>query len=254
MTTGQQNTDPYAFCAQFVYQTDPDRFADIMTLDLNARKVLFAGFAFSYEIAKAAVASNEPHLCAMRLEWWRQEITRAAEHEAAPDHEISAALAPYLCPSSLVALCDVITARDWDVFESGFENTGALEQYLERSMGQLYRALALMLGADGDEAARYGAIVGLQRWLYAASSWQARGRKAWGGDEPEDALALRDKYLVKIKRLNKIKLGKALCLDRHRVRHDLRRLARSDILEVRPFPAPNAARVALYRMRASLGF
>ena len=63
-------------------ETDPDRSIAASFAPREARADLFALYAFNAELARVAELVSEPGLGAIRLQWWREAIERAANGEA----------------------------------------------------------------------------------------------------------------------------------------------------------------------------
>ena len=61
---------------------DPDRSLAASFAPREARADLFALIAFNVELARIAEIVTEPGLGAIRLQWWREAIDRAAKGEA----------------------------------------------------------------------------------------------------------------------------------------------------------------------------
>ena len=66
---------------------DPDRFASVMAAQPGDRARLATLYAANLEIARAALASAEPLISQMRLQWWTDQIAAivAGQTPAAPN-------------------------------------------------------------------------------------------------------------------------------------------------------------------------
>ena len=57
---------------------DPDRALSALFAPRDARSDLFALYAFNVELARIAEQVSEPHLGAIKLQWWRDAVDQAA--------------------------------------------------------------------------------------------------------------------------------------------------------------------------------
>jgi phytoene synthase len=129
---------------------DPDRALAALFAPRAARADLFALCAFNVELARIAEQVSEPELGAIRLQWWREALERAAKGEAT-GHPVTDALGATLArrklsPERIEALID---ARSFDVATKIMPDWNALEAYLRDTAGALFALGAECLGACG---------------------------------------------------------------------------------------------------------
>ena len=129
---------------------DPDRALAALFAPREARGDLFALCAFNVELARIAEQVSEPELGAIRLQWWREALERAAKGEAT-GHPVADALGVTLAqgklsPERIAALID---ARFFDVATKIMPDGSALEAYLRDTAGALFALSAESLGAGG---------------------------------------------------------------------------------------------------------
>lgn len=181
-------------CADLIQRGDPDRFAALMAMPRRARADLLPLFALNLEVARAPWVSQQPMICEMRLQWWRDVIAEPAPRA----HEVAAPLHDLIARKSLpVALLDrMIAARIWDIYSDPFEDEPAFWRYLDDTSGGLYWASALILGG-GDEAAvrSIGIAAGLANYLRAVPELEKRGRRPLVDGRPEAVRDLAQKAL-----------------------------------------------------------
>ena len=79
-------TEPYRapeashrFVLDTVRAADRDRFLAALFAPEPARRGLLALLAFDHELARTPAVTREPMLARIRLEWWREAVTEAAE-------------------------------------------------------------------------------------------------------------------------------------------------------------------------------
>ncbi len=160
---------------------DPDRALAALFAPREARADLFALYAFNVELARIAEQVSEPELGAIRLQWWREALERAAKGEAT-GHPVTDALGATLArrklsPERMEALID---ARAFDVATKIMPDWNALEAYLRDTAGALFALGAECLGACGTslEAAssQAGLAYGLTGLMRALPVHAASGR------------------------------------------------------------------------------
>lgn len=173
-------------CGRITRQHDPDRFLITLFARPAHREPLFALWAFNHEVAKTREVTTEPLLGEIRLQWWREALTEAAENRPRK-HEVVEALAEAiragLDPAPLHRLIDA-RARDWD--DTAFATTEDWLAYAAATSEPLADAAAPALGQQPSDAARAAlrgyAVTGLLR---AAASRAAKRRPAL----PQDVMA-----------------------------------------------------------------
>jgi phytoene synthase len=154
-------------------EADPDRSLSALFMPPDARPDLFALYAFNAELARVAEIVTEPGLGAIRLQWWREAIERAANGETI-GHPVADALGETLnqCKLSRDRVSALIDARAFDVEEKIMPDTVALEVYLDDTAGALFALVGEILGAKGkaieraaQSAGRAYGLTGLMRAL-----------------------------------------------------------------------------------------
>lgn len=80
-------------CAELVHRGDKDRFLATMSGNIAARAALFPLYAFNLELARAANASNEPMINAIRLQFWRDILADIYAGKTPDSHEVTRPLA-----------------------------------------------------------------------------------------------------------------------------------------------------------------
>ena len=124
---------------------DPDRYAAALFAPRASRDALFALYAFNVELARIAEQVNEPQLGEIRLQWWRDALERAFAGESSglpvADAVGDAARHDTLSRESLFGLID---ARTFDVSVKIMRDSAALDDYLGKTAGALFRLAAEM--------------------------------------------------------------------------------------------------------------
>ena len=173
---------------------DLDRYVSALFAPRACREHLFALYAFNVELARIGEQVSEPQLGEIRLQWWRDALDRACAGETTGQPVADAlGLAVRQCDLSRQSLTDLIDARRFDVSVKIMPNTAALDDYLAKTAGALFK-LASEVGMTGGRTAELGALgeavraagiaYGLTGLMRALPVHARRGRV----DIPEDAL------------------------------------------------------------------
>jgi 15-cis-phytoene synthase len=173
---------------------DLDRYVSALFAPRAAREHLFALYAFNTELAHIGEQVSEPQLGEIRLQWWRDALDRASSGETT-GHPVADALglAVRECDLSRQSLADLIDARRFDVSVKIMPDAAALDDYLAKTAGAMFK-LASEVGMTGGRAAEplaleqvvraAGIAYGLTGLMRALPVHARRGRI----DIPEDAL------------------------------------------------------------------
>lgn len=162
---------------------EPDRYLAALLATPDARPRLLALAAFASELARVPLlASREPAMGAIRLQWWRDALSPpdAGSRTGNPIADaISAAIRRCSLPTAL--LLEAIDAREVDLGLQPMPDDAALAAYLWSSEGTFFALAARVLdgdrGDDIEQAALYaGRAYGLARLLLGLPHALSRGR------------------------------------------------------------------------------
>lgn len=152
---------------------DPDRSLAVLFAPRESRASLFALYALNVELARIAEQVSEPDLGAIRLQWWREAIERAAKGETT-GHPVADSVGAALRHRALSRerIAALIDARQFDVVTRIMPDGAAFEAYLRNTAGALFTLAAESLGARGpslepaaDAAGMAYGLTGLMRAL-----------------------------------------------------------------------------------------
>jgi len=171
-----------ADCAELVKEADEDRFLSAMAAKPEQRAALFPLYAFNVEVFRAAWASNEPMLCQMRLQYWRDMVEGIYAGAPSPIVPLAGPLAEVIKQGGLNKehLLEMIDARSWDMGRDPFESPAHFSRYLEQTAGNLMVQAARVTGVkDHDYGAvmAHGYAMGLANFLIGVPDLIAHGRK-----------------------------------------------------------------------------
>ena len=188
-------------CAALVERGDPERFRAGMAVPLEARRMLFALYAFNIEVSRAPWVTQKPIIAEMRLQWWRDALEEIAEGRAVRRHEVVEELAAHGDAAAARGLDRLVAARRWDVYAEAFADRAALEEYLDATSGELMWQAARLLGQADEAVVRDFAFgVGVANLLRAVPALEARGRKPLVDGRPEGVAALAGDGLAALDR------------------------------------------------------
>ena len=122
---------------------DPDRYASALFAPRPAREPLCALYAFNVELARSAEQVSEPQLGEIRLQWWRDALERATAGEAT-GHPVADAVGSAVRRYALSrdSLAGLIDARSFDVSVKIMPDAAALDDYLCKTAGAIFRLAA----------------------------------------------------------------------------------------------------------------
>jgi phytoene synthase len=166
---------------------DTDRALAALFAPRDARDDLFALYAFNAELARIADHVSEPHLGAIRLQWWRDAIEQAAAGDST-GHPVADAFGAALGRRALSRerIAALIDARSFDIGEAMMPDRRTLNAYLFDTTGSLFALAAEILGAEGENrdlvAKAGGRAYGLVRVMRSLPVLAAKGRTYLAAD------------------------------------------------------------------------
>ncbi len=172
---------------RIVRAADPDRAIATLFSPVEARDDLFSLFAFNAELARIAGQVTEPGLGAIRLQWWREAIERAANGEATGNY-VADAFGGLLARRSLSRgrIAGLIDAWSFDVGETVMPDKATLDAYLFDTTGSLFALAAEIDGAQGEKrdlvAEAGGRAYGLVRVMRSLPVLASKGRTYLAAD------------------------------------------------------------------------
>jgi len=212
-------------CAELVRRGDPDRFLATMAAPPEARRVLFAIYAFNVEVARAPWVTEESTIAEMRLQWWRDALDEIAQGGPVRPHEVTTLLTDVLDTKGAGLLDRLIQARRWDIYRDPFQDSDHFADYLDQTAGNLawvtVRALGCEAGENDVRAIAWAS--GLANWFLAVPKLVARGRLPLVDGRPEAVRALALEGLQRLTQAHPPKSARAGLLAAWRARGILRR-------------------------------
>ncbi|MDO5606592.1 MAG: squalene/phytoene synthase family protein [Paracoccus sp. (in: a-proteobacteria)] len=157
-----------ALCAESLRAGDPDRFAAVMAARPGDRARLVTLYAANLAVARAALASAEPLISEMRLQWWADQIAAMGQGGAPAGHEIATPLFA-AWGAGIAPLATLIEARRRDTRRQPPAGAGEVLAHVEGCTGTVMRLAAMACGHDPQSALLRDQArgAGLAAWLGA---------------------------------------------------------------------------------------
>ena len=155
-------------CAGLLREADQDRFASVTAAQPGDRARLATLYAANLEIARAGLASAEPLISEMRLQFWADQIAGMAAGHAPTRHEVATPLFD-AWGTRIAALAPLVEARRRDAHRRPFAAADEVISYIDQSAGTVM-ALAVEGcggGADATLIRDQARGAGLASWLAA---------------------------------------------------------------------------------------
>ncbi|MEJ2125410.1 MAG: squalene/phytoene synthase family protein [Alphaproteobacteria bacterium] len=151
-------TTPSTAITDLVRRYDLDRARAALLAPDPVREALMAVYAFNIELAHIAGQVNEPQLGEIRLQWWRDAISKEGDNGG---HPVAEALANARTAHNLSAdlLHAMIDARSFDIARAPMPSMEALRAYLCATTGNVF-ALAGQICAPHTEPPQLEALAG----------------------------------------------------------------------------------------------
>jgi 15-cis-phytoene synthase len=136
---------------------DRDRYLSTFFAPDEKRPHLMALYAFNAEVTRIRDVVSDPNIGMIRLQWWRDTI----ESGSGGGHPVAEALFSAIAEGGLPkqALLDLVTAREFDLFQDRMPGLTELEAYLGETHSRLIQMAAMIL--DRDAAVKTADAAGL---------------------------------------------------------------------------------------------
>ncbi|WP_323717399.1 squalene/phytoene synthase family protein [Paracoccus aminovorans] len=136
-------------CAESLRAHDPDRFGICLLVPQAARPKLLTLYALNLELARAPLASNEPLIAEMRLQWWIERLEAIGSGDLSA-HELLVPLAE-AWGARAVDFAVLAEARRRDAAREPHDGPAAVAAYVRDTAVPL--ALFAAEALDGPKAA-----------------------------------------------------------------------------------------------------
>lgn len=167
---------------QAVRTNDPDRYLATLFAPSETIPHLMALYAFNCELVKIPSHVSDPMLGEIRLQWWR-DVLHAMEKGEETGHPIADAFGSTIRRFDLphFDILGLIDARSFDISQAVMPDTQALNTYLGKTEGTLFKLACHILGGEqmdnAEQAARLaGSAYGRMDILRTLARSLAQGR------------------------------------------------------------------------------
>ena len=144
-------TSQSSFLTSFRFLSAPQR--DAMTIL----------YAYCRELDDIVDDSREANVARATLAWWRQDLAKAFQANAMPEHPVNQALREiqpvFRLPES--ELADIINGMEMDLHHDRYATFDDLKYYCHRVAGVVGRLIARILGYTQDATLQYAETLGL---------------------------------------------------------------------------------------------
>ncbi|SMO54759.1 squalene/phytoene synthase family protein, partial [Paracoccus laeviglucosivorans] len=176
-------------CADTLREHDPDRFGICLLAPADARPKLLTLYALNLELARAPLASNEPLIAEMRLQWWIERLEDLGQGKP-QSHELLTPLAEAWGPRA-AAFAALAEPRRRDTAREPHDGPEAVAAYVRATAVPLALFAAEALD-DGPKAATpaiqaQAEGAGIANWLAGLPALQGLALGLW--DPSPEALA-----------------------------------------------------------------
>jgi len=187
-----------SICHGMVHRLDRDRLMCAMVAPPGKRNALVALLAFNLEIATIPELVSEPMLGEIRLQWWRETVTRLYDGIRV-DHPVALGLAEAIEKANL-SKCLIegyLDARAFDLKGVPPGSMMELEKYAEDTAGALHILMAEVLGLANlvsgqqlhvHEAVRHGGVAWAITGLLATVDFHVKRGRSFLPEDEEDGI------------------------------------------------------------------
>lgn len=142
------------YAGQQVRQHDPDRYLLSLFAPAKAREALWALFSFNHELAKTRSMVTNTQLGLIRLQWWRDEISRIYDGGDGGKVPELSTLAPRIHAQVFPQewFDTLIYAREFDLEDVAPANLDGLKNYANFTTAPLNRIALKIIGEEAPEA------------------------------------------------------------------------------------------------------
>ena len=154
---------PLDYCREKAQTSQSNFLASFRFLSAPQRDAMTILYAYCRELDDIVDDSRDPSIARTTLAWWRQDLAKAYQAQATPEHPVNQALRSihpvFRLPES--ELTDIINGMEMDLHHSRYATFDDLKYYCYRVAGVVGRLIARILGYTQDAALQYAETLGL---------------------------------------------------------------------------------------------
>ena len=154
---------PLDYCREKAQTSQSNFLASFRFLSAPQRDAMTILYAYCRELDDIVDDSRDPSIARTTLAWWRQDLAKAYQAQATPEHPVNQALRSFnpvfRLPES--ELTDIINGMEMDLHHSRYATFDDLKYYCYRVAGVVGRLIARILGYTQDATLQYAETLGL---------------------------------------------------------------------------------------------
>ena len=152
---------PEDYCQQKAAGSGSSFYYSFLFLPPLRRRAMTALYAFCREVDDVVDECRDPHLAAIKLAWWRQEVAQL--YAGTPEHPVTRALLPLLSEFNLPQehLQEIISGMEMDLGEVRYEDFAALSPYCYRVASVVGLLSAEIFGFQNPQTPQYAQDLGM---------------------------------------------------------------------------------------------
>ena len=154
---------PLDYCREKAQTSQSNFLASFRFLSAPQRDAMTILYAYCRELDDIVDDSRDPSIARATLAWWRQDLAKAYQAQATPEHPVNQALRSihpvFRLPES--ELTDIINGMEMDLHHSRYATFDDLKYYCYRVAGVVGRLIARILGYTQDATLQYAETLGL---------------------------------------------------------------------------------------------
>ena len=154
---------PLDYCREKAQTSQSNFLASFRFLSAPQRDAMTILYAYCRELDDIVDDSRDPSIARTTLAWWRQDLAKAYQAQATPEHPVNQALRSihpiFRLPES--ELTDIINGMEMDLHHSRYATFDDLKYYCYRVAGVVGRLIARILDYTQDATLQYAETLGL---------------------------------------------------------------------------------------------
>ena len=154
---------PLDYCREKAQTSQSSFLTSFRFLSAPQRDAMTILYAYCRELDDIVDDSRDPSIARTTLAWWRQDLAKAFQASATPEHPVNQALRS-ISPTFRLPeneLADIINGMEMDLHHSRYATFDDLQYYCYRVAGVVGRLIARILGYTQDATLRYAETLGL---------------------------------------------------------------------------------------------
>ena len=151
------------YCREKAQTSQSNFLASFRFLSAPQRDAMTILYAYCRELDDIVDDSRDANVARATLAWWRQDLAKAFQADAMPEHPVNQALREiqpiFRLPES--ELADIINGMEMDLHHDRYATFDDLKYYCHRVAGVVGRLIARILGYTQDATLQYAETLGL---------------------------------------------------------------------------------------------